>query len=164
MKVNTTRFGVIEVDDSSVINLVQGPVGFEPQSRYCLVQHRPDTKFRWLQSMEEPGLAFVVIDPSEFFANYEFEISDADAEKIHLSHPEEALALAIVTVAKDSEEVTANLAAPILINSRELFGMQVVLQESSYLVKQPLAEQPVKNPARRGESAAGRTTAGSKAA
>jgi flagellar assembly factor FliW len=145
MKVNTTRFGVIDTDDSSVITLVKGPLGFEPQNRYCLIQHRPDTKFRWLQSLDDGSLAFVVVDPSEFFTNYEFEVSDTDAEKISLDSAEDALALAIVTIGKGGEEVTANLAAPILINAKNLAGTQVVLQDNSYSVKHPLVEQPVRD-------------------
>jgi flagellar assembly factor FliW len=141
MKVATTRFGVIETDDSSVINLVQGPLGFEPQTRYCLIQHRPDTKFRWLQSVDDASLAFVVVDPSEFFTNYEFEVTDSDAERIGLTNSEDALALSIVTIAQGGEEVTANLAAPILINAKTLKGVQIVLQDNSYSVKHPLMEQ-----------------------
>lgn len=145
MKVNTTRFGAIEIDDSSVITLVQGPIGFEDHNRYCIIQHRPDTKFRWLQSLEDPSLAFVVVDPSEFFANYEFEISDSEAQKLHLEGAEDAMALTIVTIDKATEEITTNLAAPILVNSRKLLGAQVVLQDNSYSVRQPLVEQSTKD-------------------
>ncbi len=60
MKANTTRFGVLEVDDSSIIRMPKGPLGFEEQTQYILIQHREDTNFRWLQSLEEPSLAFVV--------------------------------------------------------------------------------------------------------
>lgn len=161
MKVNTTRFGVIETDDSSVINLASGPLGFEPQTRYCLIQHRPDTKFRWLQSIDDPSLAFVVVDPSEFFANYEFEVSDADAERIGLSAAEDALALAIVTIDRGTENITVNLAAPILINAKSLKGMQIVLQDNSYSVRHPLVEQTTREAPKTGSS---RKKAASKAA
>ena len=144
MKVSTTRFGVMEVDDSRAINLVRGLCGFELQNRYTLIQQRPGMKFRWLQSLDEPGLAFVVIEPSAFFPNYEFEISSADAEKIHLKNPEDALALAIVTIGRDGREVTANLAAPIVINSKEMIGAQVIVQDNYYSIRQRLVEQRVR--------------------
>ena len=80
MKVNTTRFGTLEIDESTLLTMPRGPLGFEEQTRFCLIQHRPGAPFRWLQSTEDPGLAFPVMDPSEFFSNYAFEISDADAE------------------------------------------------------------------------------------
>lgn len=141
MRVDTTRFGVLEIDDSSIIRMPRGPLGFEDQTDYCLVQHRPDTAFRWLQSIDEPALAFVVIDPAEFFPNYEIELTDADAEKLHLESESDAMVLVIANVAGNGREITANLAAPIVLNANELVGMQVVLQDTPYSVRQPLMEQ-----------------------
>lgn len=138
MKVNTTRFGVLEIDDSSVIRMPRGPLGFDEQTDYCLIQHRPDTNFRWMQSIDEPGLAFVVVDASDFFENYEIEIPDAEAERIHLESAEDAIALLVVTIGDQGREITANLAAPIVLNSRELIGLQVVLQDNRFPVKHPL--------------------------
>lgn len=140
MRVNTTRFGVIEVDDNSVITLAKGPLGFEDQTKYVLIQHRPDTKFRWLQSLDESCLAFVVVDPTDFFADYSFEIPDAEAERLHLASEDDALVLLVVTIAGEGADVTANLAAPVVINSKELTGMQVVLQDTHYSVKHPLLD------------------------
>jgi len=148
MKVNTTRFGVIDVDESSTITMAKGPLGFEDQTLYVLIQHRPDTKFRWLQSLEEPCLAFVVVDPTDFFADYSFEVPDAEAEKLRLASEDDALALLVVSIAGEGTDVTADLAAPIVINSKELIGMQVVLQDTQYSVKHPLVEQGRKQPAK----------------
>jgi flagellar assembly factor FliW len=141
MKVDTVRFGTIEIDDSSIIRMPRGPLGFEEQRDYCLIQHRPDTSFRWLQSIDEPCLAFVVVDPVEFFPDYEIELSDADAERLHLQSADDALVLVIATVRDGGKEVTADLAGPIVINSKELIGMQVVLQDNRYTVRHSLMEQ-----------------------
>ncbi len=138
MKITTTRFGVIEIDDSSVIRMLRGPIGFEDYKNYCLIQHRPDTSFRWLQSVDEPSLAFVVVDPSQLFEDYNIELSDADAEALHLKRAEDALVLTIVTIGEGGKEITVNLAAPIVINANELIAMQVVLQDGRYPVRQPL--------------------------
>ena len=148
MKVNTTRFGVIDVDEASTITMVKGPLGYEDQKEYVLIQHRPDTKFRWLQSLDEPCLAFVVVDPTDFFADYEFEVPDAEADKLRLASEDDALVLLVVTIADEGKDVTADLAAPIVINSRELIGTQVVLQDTQYSVKHPLVEQGRKRPAK----------------
>jgi len=138
MKVVTTRFGVLEIDDSSVIRMSRGPLGFEDQTDYCLIQHRPDTSFRWLQSIDEPSLAFVVADPSEFFADYDIEVPDSETGILRLKNPDDALVLTIVTISDGGSRITANLAAPIVINSRELIGLQVILQDNRYSVEQPL--------------------------
>ncbi|MDH7602774.1 MAG: flagellar assembly protein FliW [Armatimonadota bacterium] len=138
MKIATTRFGVVEIDDSSVIRMVNGPIGFEAYKNYCLIQHRPDTSFRWLQSVDEPTLAFVVVDPSQLFEDYTIELTDADAEALRLECAEDALVLTVVTIGEGGKEITVNLAAPIVINAKELIGMQVVLQDGRYPVRQPL--------------------------
>ena len=141
MKVDTTRFGVLEIDESSVIRMPKGPIGFEEQTDYCLIQHRPDTNFRWLQSVEEPSLAFVVVDPSEFFTDYEIELPDAETDKLRLKDAGDAMVLVVVAINDRGQDITVNLAAPIVINSRELVGMQVVIQDTRYTVRHPLMEQ-----------------------
>jgi flagellar assembly factor FliW len=116
----------------------RGPLGFEDQTDYCLIQHRPDTSFRWLQSIDEPSLAFVVADPSEFFADYDIEVPDSETGILRLKNPDDALVLTIVTISDGGSRITANLAAPIVINSRELIGLQVILQDNRHSVEQPL--------------------------
>ena len=144
MKVETTRFGVLEVDEQSTLQMPSGPLGFEEQTQFCLIQHRPDTNFRWLQSMGDPNLAFVVVDPAEFFEGYEIEIADTAAEQLALREEQDALVLVILTIGEGAESVTANLAAPIVVNSKTLVGMQVVLQDERYSVRCPI---PISEPA-----------------
>ena len=141
MKVDTTRFGVLELDESSVIRIPRGLIGFEDRTEFVLIQHRADTNFRWLQSTEEPSLAFVVVDPSQFYNDYEIEITDADAERLNLTSEEDALVLVVVAIGQEGKEITANLAAPVVINSKELVGAQVVPQDNRYTVKHLLVEQ-----------------------
>ena len=141
MRVETTRFGTLEVDESSLVRMPRGPLGFEDQKEFCLIQHRPDMPFRWLQSTTDPALAFVVVDPADYFVGYEIEISDLDAELLQLTCAEDSLVLVIVTVGKEGETVTANLAAPVVVNSKTLVGMQIVLQDGRYLTQHLLLAQ-----------------------
>lgn len=138
MRVKTSRFGEIEVEESSVIKMPRGPIGFEGFTSFVMVEHRPDSDFRWLQSTDEPGLAFVVADPSKFFTEYEVEISDADAEKLHLTSENDASVMVIMTVHANGQEITANLAAPVVVNLKEMVAMQVILQDNRYPVRHPL--------------------------
>lgn len=144
MKVKTTRFGDMEVDESTIIKMPRGPLGFEKYNEFFLIQHRNNSNLHWLQSTQEGSLAFVVVDPSEFVNDYEIEITDSDAEKIRLASPDDALVLTILTINSMSKQVTANLAAPIVVNSKELYGMQIVLQDNRYSVKQVLAANQLK--------------------
>lgn len=145
MKVETTKFGTLEIDEESIITMSKGPLGFEDSRRFITIAHRDDTSFRWLQSVDEPSLAFVVVDPSVFMENYDFEISDADVEKLELASEGDAFVLAIATVGSQGREVTLNLAAPIVVNAANMKGMQIVLQDNRYLVKHPLVEVTTSN-------------------
>jgi flagellar assembly factor FliW len=142
MTVETTRFGSIEVDENTLITMPSGLPGFEKRTRFCLVRHRAGQNFQWLQSVEEPGLAFVVVDPSGYFESYEVEIGDSDVERLGLEDARDALVLAIVTIRNGGAVITANLAAPIVINSKNNIGAQVVLQNELYTTQHALIVRP----------------------
>ena len=139
MKVDTIRFGALDINEQSIVRMPKGPMGFEDETEFCLIHHRPDCNFRWLQSLHDPRLAFVVVEPMHFVSGYEFEISDTDVEKLHLASDDDALVLSVVTIANEGREVTMNLAAPIIVNCREMLGMQIVLQNESYSVRHTIA-------------------------
>lgn len=138
MRVETTRFGSMDVDDSALITMPSGLIGFEMCTRFFLVRHRAGESFQWLQSVDEPGLAFVVVDPAAYFDGYEIEISDSDVEKLGLTDAEDAVVLTIVTIRDGGAGITANLAAPIVINSKNNIGAQVVLQDERYTTRHAL--------------------------
>jgi len=138
MRVDTTRFGSIDVDDSAVITMPSGLIGFETCTRFCLIRHRAGENFQWLQSVEEPGLAFVVVDPAAYFDGYEIEISDSDVDRLGLVDAEDAVVFTIVTIRDGGASITANLAAPIVINSKNNIGAQVVLQNELYTTRHAL--------------------------
>ena len=139
MNVETTRFGALEVDDNMLVTMPSGLLGFEDYTKFCLIQHRGSAEFQWLQSTEEPGLAFVLVDPSKYFASYEIEISDSDVEKLKLASEDDAIVLAILTISNSGQNISANLAAPVIINSKNLIGAQVVLQNERYSTRHALA-------------------------
>lgn len=145
MEVNTTRFGTMQIPDDTIITMVRGMFGFEQYTRFCMVHHRPDTSFWWMQCIDEPSLAFVVADPAQLFTGYEFDIPDSEVEKLKLKGESDAFVMAVLTVAAGGKEITANLAAPLIVNLQEMLAMQLILQDNRYHVRHPLvlsASQP----------------------
>jgi len=134
-KVQTTRFGEITVSEKSIVNMPEGMMGFGDYKRYVLLEDKPDTPLKWLQSLDEPSLAFIVVNPLEFVENYDFDISDEDADVIGLESPDQAVVLTTVTVDPDGREVTTNLLGPIVINSLTLDAKQIVVQDERYGTK-----------------------------
>jgi flagellar assembly factor FliW len=155
MIVETTRFGSIEVDDGSILRMKRGLLGFEEMKRFCLIQHKPDTPFKWLQSVDLADLAFVVVDPSQFFADYEIEINDVEASELEIDDPEHAVVLTTVTIRRDEQMVTTNLAGPIVINAKTLVGMQIILEDDRYGTQYVISDSSAGAKAEAGEVEAG---------
>lgn len=143
MIIETRRFGSLEIEEKDIIFIVGGMLGFEEQKRYVILDHDKETPFKWLQSVEEPDLAFVVLEPFIFYPGYEFDLSDEDVRELELAKPEQAMVLTVLVVPEDVKKITANLRAPIVINLSNKKGKQVILTDDRYPVKYPLfqAEQ-----------------------
>jgi len=146
LKINTTRFGEIEIEEDKIIFFPSGILGFPQARRYVLIPHREDSPFCWLQAVDVPELAFVVIDTSMFFPDYKPEIPREAREEIHLREGDEVSFLAIVTIPKENPaNVTANLLGPIVVNIPRRLAKQVVLDARKYPLRAPLTAAP-KNP------------------
>jgi flagellar assembly factor FliW len=135
VRIQTTRFGEIEVSSRSILRMEKGMLGFENCKRYVLLEDKPDTHLKWLQAVDDPQVAFIVVNPMEFVPDYSIELSDDEAELLGLESPEDAVVLTTVTVDQDEKKVTANLLGPIVINSSTLAAKQVVLPDERYGTK-----------------------------
>jgi flagellar assembly factor FliW len=130
--IQTTRFGQVKVSDSSILSMSEGMLGFEGCKRYVLLEDKPDTPLKWLQAVDDPRIAFIVVNPQDFVPGYDFNLSDDDAEALGLESAEQAVVLTTVSVDADRDEITTNLLGPVVINSVTLAGKQVVLQDDRY--------------------------------
>ena len=125
--------------NKGVITLPMGLLGFEKVKHYTLLGSAEEAPFLWLQMVEDPSLAFLVISPSVVVTCYEPDISDEDAKFLDLVDPKDALIFNIVTVHQNGE-ATVNLKGPIVVNRRTLVGKQVVpLNAARYALQHPVA-------------------------
>lgn len=138
MVINTTRFGELEVDPCTVITVPKGLIGFPPNQRFVLIDHPNGGPFHWLQSIDDPALAFVVVDPLLHFPDYSVEITDEDADSIGVCSPEDAQILTTISIRPALGEVTANLLGPIAIGVRSRLGAQVILDGDRYTTRHAL--------------------------
>ncbi|ADG83627.1 protein of unknown function DUF180 [Thermincola potens JR] len=143
MIVETRRFGSLEIEEKDIIFIVGGMLGFEDKNKYILLDHDQETPFKWLQSIQDPELAFVVMEPFIFYPDYEFDLPEEDVRVLGLAKPEQARVFTVLVVPEDVKKITANLKAPIVINLSNKKGKQVILTDDRYPVKYPLfqAEQ-----------------------
>ncbi|MBU8911742.1 MAG: flagellar assembly protein FliW [Desulfobacterales bacterium] len=140
MKISTTRFGDIDIDESRVIRMKEGMLGFEHLKRYELFIQDEKIPFWWLQSVEDGSVAFVVINSLGVKPDYEPVISDAEVNLLKIESPEDTVLLSVVTIRSDPLKVTANLRAPIVINTKKMLAKQIILVDSDYPVQYPVTE------------------------
>lgn len=132
MLIQTRRFGALEVDEGAILTIRRGLLGFENYHRYVLIQSQEEDVFRWMQCVDDPALAFVVIDPVQWFPDYCVNLADEDALDLGIENPDEAGICAIVTIPPRMEEMTANLLGPIIINVNNGLAAQIILDDTRY--------------------------------
>lgn len=116
-----------------------GLPGFPFLRRFQLVTNPSFTPpFELLASEEDPTIGFYLVDPALIDPDYAPDISEADQTEVG-ARPDDDLSLrAIVTVGQDSQEATANLAAPLVLNLSVGLGCQAILEQSQYSLRTPL--------------------------
>lgn len=138
MQVRTTRFGNVEIAEDRVITFPKGLLGFSEYRRYCLLEPAEDSAFFWLQSLDDPSLAFVVTDPSFFVPEYSVPIRAEQMGDLSLARLEDAQVFVIVN--KVDQTLTGNLQGPLVVNTLTRSGEQFVLAEKRWTTRHPLVQ------------------------
>lgn len=142
MTLYKTRFGDLEIHDEDVFTFVYGLIGFPTLQRFVLLSSKPDSPFRWLQSLDEPSIAFLVTDPFHYVEQYDPMISLGVAEEIHLTDDTPRMIVTTASIPRGKpEEMTLNLAGPIVMNLVTREGRQVVLEDEAYTTKHRVFQQ-----------------------
>jgi len=127
-----------EVDFDDVIQFEQGIPGFEFLSQFLLVPLKEYPPFRVLQSLEEPKVAMLVLPARFMELGDELDVKKEDLEKIQAGSKSDFETHVILKVSGEEGEFTANTKAPVIINTIEKLGAQVILDHPALDVKHPL--------------------------
>lgn len=142
MKLNTTNFGQIEIDEEQIINFPEGLLGFEDEKQFIIIKNEDEENpFEWLQSVTNPDLAFVIVDPFLVYPNYDIVIPETAQEKLKINDQKEVNVYSIVVVPEDMEKMTTNLLGPIIANINQRLGKQVILDDDRYTTKHYIFNQ-----------------------
>jgi flagellar assembly factor FliW len=142
MQVLTKPYGKIEVDERQKIYFPAGILGFENLKDYLLLD-AAQQPFYWLQSLDVPEIAFVMINPGIFRQNYLPKVSVSELEEINLTVEvsDESLVFAIVTIPEEHSRMTANLQGPIIINREKRTGRQCIANNPEYKTQHYVLEE-----------------------
>lgn len=119
----------------------QGPLGFEGLLSFELEAYALDTPFYWLRSIEDPEVAFLVMEPGYFMDDYAFELSDDTLKALQISEAAEVGVLVLLTVPENPLEMTANLLGPIVFHRQQQQCKQVVLDAETYALQYPVLQE-----------------------
>ncbi|MCL2523406.1 MAG: flagellar assembly protein FliW [Betaproteobacteria bacterium] len=130
MKVDTYLFGSIEVADEKIITFPVGLVAFENSRRYTLIQEDAQGAGFTLQSLDEPGLALQIVDPTTLGFRYELELSDAESALLQSPADDDVVVMQVL-YKKETDgkaDIVPNLRAPLVINLKARIGLQKVME------------------------------------
>jgi flagellar assembly factor FliW len=137
MKKITTRFGEVEYDPDNLLHFPAGLIGLPNLRDFIVMPNKKQGPLFWIQSVDDPDIAFVLTDPTNFFLDYNLQPEDSERRSLHLDEKDECFILSVVTVPQD-QQITLNLAAPILFAPKSNRAIQVILESSNYSSKTPL--------------------------
>lgn len=139
LQLDTPRFGTVTATEEALLEFPAGLIGLPDCRRFARVPfHDAAMPFEWLQCIDDVAIAFLITDPQAFFPEYGVTVPPEDLTDIELTEDAEGQVRCIVTVPERVGDMTANLLAPVVVNTRQRLAKQVVLADPRYLTKHRL--------------------------
>jgi flagellar assembly factor FliW len=138
MLIDTIRFGQVDIDETKLILFKEGIPGLEGLKTYSLLRFEDSYPIIWLQSIDDGGVCLPVLDTFAVIPDYVFNIDDNDVNELELSGPEDLHVISVLVIPDNIEQMTVNMAAPIIINTITGKAKQIILGGSDYNVRAPI--------------------------
>jgi flagellar assembly factor FliW len=142
MKIETARFGTLDLDESTFIHFPWGIPGFEDLKRYVLLEHRQGP-FKWLQAVDHPDVAFVVSPPDVFGIQY-----TVPAQRVSILGLEDTKDLAIlvlISIDRATRAVRPHVRTPLLLNASNRQAYQWIIETGEEYSVLNLRKDPEKD-------------------
>ncbi len=134
MKIQTSRFGEVEVNDENLLDFSSGIPGFSELTKFVVLEYKDPVS--WLQSTENPEVAFIISDPFQLFQNYSLKLGDDVLNYMNITDSSEALIFVILSVSDNV--LSANLRAPIIVNAKSKKATQLIVDDERLSFKTPV--------------------------
>ncbi len=136
------RFGPIEVSEDAVLHFESGLPGFQGCRRFIVMDHDRETPLKWLQCVDRPEVAFLIVEPGEIGAAYDLDLPAEALRVLGLTTdtPTENVAVFLILTAEEGE-LTANLRAPVVVNLAKRGACQLILDGAGAPLRHPLARR-----------------------
>ena len=142
IKLNTAKFGEVEVSKDTIFEFISPIIGFKDLKTYTIIDYKPDSPFKWLQSTEDMELAFPITLCSFFGIDYQFDIPDEEAQKLEITSGDDVFVCNIANIPSSNPQgATINMLAPIVINIVNKKAMQIILKNTEFEVRKKLFDE-----------------------
>ena len=131
MKKIETRFGQVEYDPANLLHFPIGLIGFPTLHDFIVMPNKKKGPLFWIQAIDDTEIAFVLTDPTNFFLDYSITPDDTERKQLLIDAEKPCFILSVVTVPPD-QNISINLAAPILFAPSTNRAIQIILEDSSY--------------------------------
>lgn len=139
MKIKTLRFGEVEIEKERIFKFALPVIGFNELKDFVILDINKDSFFKWLQSIEDPSLAFPIVSVFNLNIDYSIDLPDNVIEALKIQNVESLLVMNIASIPQENPQgTTINLLAPLIFNLDELLAGQVILSGSGYDISFPL--------------------------
>lgn len=136
---NTEKFGEVQISKDVIFEFISPIIGFNDLKKYAIVDYKPESPFKWLQSIEDMTLAFPITLCSYFGIDYQFDIPDEEAEKLEISSADDVFVFNIANIPQSNPQgATINMLAPIVVNIVNKKAMQLILKNTEFEVRHRL--------------------------
>jgi flagellar assembly factor FliW len=133
MKLDTPLLGELEYEKEDIITFPAGLPGLEEEKEFLILAMEEGSPLYCLQSLNNTSVCLILAQPFVFFPNYSIEIGDDELRRLECETEDNELAIYVVlTIPEDFKQSTANLLAPIIINSKNKKGLQFIAAKSDY--------------------------------
>ena len=139
MKINTKYFGEMDISKDEIVHFPEQLFGFDRSQNYVVIRfYDEDDSLLCLQSLDEPTLAFVLINPFYLFEDYAPVSSPEDLKALDANWGTPLVFYVIVVVHENWIDSTVNLRCPIAVNPEKRLGKQLVMEDSAYSMRHPI--------------------------
>lgn len=144
MIIESERFGKMELKENKIFDFPSGIPGFEELHKFVILEIEETSPVYWLQSTENRYIALPIINPFEIIEDYYVIIKENEVTELNIENENDLMIMNVLVIPSDIKQMTANLAAPIIINIRTCMGKQIFIDASELPIRFPVYESIMK--------------------
>ena len=141
MEIYTKYHGLREYNEDEIITFNRGIPGFESLSKFIIFTLEENVEFSILHSIEDKNLGLLVTSPFLVEKDYEIKLPERIIKELKICDPTQVMVVNTVTLYSEIKKCTTNLKAPIVINTIERLGEQIIVDNDKYNIKHPLFKE-----------------------